>query len=1111
MADESAKIDSNDVPTLIAVTDDASQEIRRLLVDPATGRLLVSATTGGGAVTSLNGLTGAVILAAGSNITLTPAGNTITIATTIGAISLQTSYEGGNTITKNSTQNAPIVINDDTAYSSDLLQMNAFYGGDAINITTSGISIGVSINSFSTSDALVIQSSGNDKWKFGGNGNLTNASNAEFAIVRSSSGTNGIHITSSGTFSGHGIFSSLGSAGHDAGFFSNNNSGYYAVEGINNNASGTAGYFTTAATAGSGNALIAAIQANSGTHSGSAIIARKFGATVTGRAFSVDNNGTETSFLDFSGNLSLTGKLGILEGGASPTKYTYIQGGDQAIDLTYTLPVAYPASSGYLLASDTSGVMSWIAVAGTGTVTSVASADGSITVTNPTTTVDLAVVKAPILSTARTIGGVSFNGSANITVATATGGFTVSGGVLAINAGITASGAVANDFSGASGTFLTSTGANQLSGAVTITDATTPSLTTAAGKTNTGFIQVNGKTSGALKIITADATAQTITISGAAQTVGATTLTIPNFANVNDTFAFLALSQALTNKTYNGLTVTSSTGTLTITNAKVFTVSNTLTLAGTDGKGINVGAATSGKILIGDGTNMVLSTPTYPTTAGTSGNILTSDGTNWTSAAPTGGSSISTTLTASENLTIGQPVGTDNFTAGNISRANRTVSSVAHGVTTPVFSGNNNQLYCAIGGNKFVYLNYTSATSDTLFAQVGSIDTTTMTMTLGTALAVATAFTPSGSNLANTAICKLDTDKFVVMYLLDASTTVIKYRVGTVSGTTITFGTEATFATAGSTVVTSSSWGADFISTDKGIMYFKAATTTNSKMFAFTASGTVLTIGTGVTPGTQSQLNLASFIKKIGTDKYVLVTPDTGTSIYAQVCTLSGTTITAGTEAQISTVVSSGGVGVLQVVSPATDVFVLRIRGSSSNIALVVACTVSGTTITAGTGVSSTSVANFALSGGIYALNSSTLYVSGGTSVSNAIQKFTLSGNTLTLTGVVAQTFTSVGFNGIIAMDNGYMVTADLTSTTLDAWIQGMSNNFIGIVQSSPSQTQTASVVVAGVDANQSGLFPGGSYLVSNGTLTFISSLTTVNTLNDLDIVKAISTTQIIV
>src|SRR3989344_9543029 len=38
------------------------------------------------------------------------------------------------------------------------------------------------------------------------------------------------------------------------------------------------------------------------------------------------------------------------------------------------------------------------------------------------------------LATARTIGGVSFNGSANITVATATGGFTISGGDLALGA-----------------------------------------------------------------------------------------------------------------------------------------------------------------------------------------------------------------------------------------------------------------------------------------------------------------------------------------------------------------------------------------------------------------------------------------------------------------------------------------------------------------------------------------------------------------------------------------------------------------------------------------------------------------------------------------------------
>lgn len=150
-----------------------------------------------------------------------------------------------------------------------------------------------------------------------------------------------------------------------------------------------------------------------------------------------------------------------------------------------------------------------------------------------------------------------------------------------IKNGLTASGSVANDFSGSSGAFNTSTGAVALNGATTIT-AATPSLTTATGQTNTGFLEVLGKTSGGLKITTADATAEVLTLSAAAQTSGNATLSLPNLAGSNDTVATLAASQALTNKTLNGLTVTSSTGTLTIANGKTATVSNTLTLAGTD-------------------------------------------------------------------------------------------------------------------------------------------------------------------------------------------------------------------------------------------------------------------------------------------------------------------------------------------------------------------------------------------------------------------------------------------------------------------------------------------------------------------------------------------------
>lgn len=55
------------------------------------------------------------------------------------------------------------------------------------------------------------------------------------------------------------------------------------------------------------------------------------------------------------------------------------------------------------------------------------------------------------------------------------------------------------------------------------------------------------------------------------------------------------IASALTGKTYNGLTITSSTGTLTIAAAKVLTVSNTLTFTGTDGSSVNFG--TGGTVL----------------------------------------------------------------------------------------------------------------------------------------------------------------------------------------------------------------------------------------------------------------------------------------------------------------------------------------------------------------------------------------------------------------------------------------------------------------------------------------------------------------------------------
>lgn len=57
---------------------------------------------------------------------------------------------------------------------------------------------------------------------------------------------------------------------------------------------------------------------------------------------------------------------------------------------------------------------------GSGTVTSVSSADANATVATGTTTPVITIVSSPKLQTARTIGGTSFDGTANIVPATAT-------------------------------------------------------------------------------------------------------------------------------------------------------------------------------------------------------------------------------------------------------------------------------------------------------------------------------------------------------------------------------------------------------------------------------------------------------------------------------------------------------------------------------------------------------------------------------------------------------------------------------------------------------------------------------------------------------------------
>jgi hypothetical protein len=315
------------------------------------------------------------------------------------------------------------------------------------------------------------------------------------------------------------------------------------------------------------------------------------------------------------------------------------------------------------------------APAGSGTVTATA---GSLTAN--------AVVLGAGTTDTKVSTGITTDGVANITLgvnATTIGSVKMFGntsGDATIRPTAVAGTATVQTLPATTGTLINRvTTANGVSasnsdGALTVSlGAITP--TTVNGNTITTGSSTYTGTAG--QTYTFPTTSATIARTDAANTfTGIQTMTSPDITTSMTTgsASFTALAGATTLLTIGGtgasasmfapstLDATSSiTGAIRtsggISAAKALNIGTTITGGSTinavTGFKIN-GAATSRKMLVGDGTNFIASTETWAV-PGTSGNVLTSDGTNWTSAAPYSVVSV-TAATHNETATSGEKI-----------------------------------------------------------------------------------------------------------------------------------------------------------------------------------------------------------------------------------------------------------------------------------------------------------------------------------------------------------------------------------------------------------------------------------------------------------------------
>lgn len=442
------------------------------------------------------------------------------------------------------------------------------------------------------------------------------------------------------------------------------------------------------------------------------------------------------------------------------------------------------------------------------------------------------------------------------------------------------------------------------------------------------------------------------------------------------------------------------------------------------------------------------------------GNILTADG-----------SALAVSQNANEDLTTGQTVGVAAF-GGGVARSTRRTTTITLPDTADV---NVPTRQVGIGGDK-IFVIYKVSGASTLKGVVGTIDRATNTISFGTAVTYTTSLNASN----DFAICKLDTNKVGVLFAESGAPKQIIICVGTVSGTTITAGSNQNFGSALTNNL--ADIFAEQLSTDKAVVYTVEASSPNYSVRAFTVSGTTLgTVGSPV-----STTDNYYYLVNIGTDKFAMNREDK-----VRVGTVSGTTITLGTAATLPSGAGSGSAYEYDICSLGTDAFaVTSHQGSTASYAY--ACSVSGTTITVSSAFDLGVTQNVA---GILKIDATHALVNGGFASGKAYKVLVISGASVTDSYDIddSSSVASILAHNAVQLD-GYFCIFDKTDYVNTAndnklFIQGMAlGKMPGIVTAGVARGNPVNIFVKGRNTSQSGLVAGQRYTSSGGGLAMSSS-----------------------